>query len=343
MKKLPVSSLPIDDVIKDMAKGLGVDYTCVCDEYTIHIPKNLGSGEIYGIMFDSGLGMINYEVTFNQKVQIHFVKNNVHPIKAIFCYEGMVAHCFADDKDSTHTVHKFQNALVASKTTGGHILTFPKNVPVKFNSIEINREAFRQRFSCPISTVPEDIQELFNDIHAGKAFYYLGDYSLEISGIIHNIRAYKGNDFLRRMFLEAKGYELLTLQLAQYIDDKKEPGFKEILRGSDVKLINEAANYLMQNIKEYITIPDLSQKFGINERKLQQGFQHLYGKTINNFMQDYRVETGGKLLLSSDLNVSEILREVGITNSSYFAKIFKQRYGTTPKAFQMKYKGKSGN
>ncbi|MBZ0097978.1 MAG: hypothetical protein K8F30_02785, partial [Taibaiella sp.] len=168
MKKLPVRSLPIDEVIKDLAKELGVDHTCVCDEYTIRIPKELGAGEIYGIMFDSGLGMINYEVTFNEKVQIHFTLDNIHPIKAIFCYEGMVTHCFADDKDSKHTIHKFQNALVASKATGGHILTFPKDTPIKFNSIEVNRQAFRERFRCPINILSEEIQELFNDTAAGK-------------------------------------------------------------------------------------------------------------------------------------------------------------------------------
>ncbi len=159
-------------------------------------------------------------------------------------------------------------------------------------------------------------------------------------GLITNIRAHREYSFLRRLFLEAKGYELLALQLAQYIDDKKDEGFKEILRGSDIKLVNEAAAYLMENIKNYVTIAELARKFGINERKLQQGFQYLYGKTINNFMQDYRVETGGRLLLSTDLNVSEILREIGITNSSYFAKVFRQRYGITPKTFQMKYRSK---
>lgn len=337
MKKLPVKSLPINEVIKDLAKELGIGYTCVCDEYFIDIPKSLGKGRIYGIMFDTGLGMINYEVIFYEKVEIHFTKTNVHPVKAIFCYEGQVTHCFAGEKTSKHVIHKFQNALVASKNTGGHILSFPKNTPVKINSIEINRDVFREKFGCPINVLSEEIQELFNDKTAGKEFCYLGDYSLSISDIITNMQAYHGNEFLRRIFLESKGYELLTLQLSQYIDDKKDVHSKEILRSSDINMIHEAAAYLKDNISKYITIKELSKKFGLNERKLQQGFQLLYGKTINNFIQDYRVETGGRLLLSTDMNVSEILREIGITNNSYFAKVFKQHYGITPKAFQMKY------
>lgn len=337
MKKLPVKSLPINEVIKDLAKELGIGYTCVCDEYFIDIPKSLGKGRIYGIMFDTGLGMINYEVTFNETVEIHFTKTYVHPIKAIFCYEGNVTHSFARDKKSKHTIHKFRNALVASKDNVGHILSFPKDTSVKINSIEVNREVFREKFGCPLNVLSEEIQELFNDKKAAKEFYYLGDYSLSISDIITNMQAYEGNEFLRRIFLESKGYELLALQLSQYIDDKRDVHSKEILRSSEIRMIQDAAAYLKDNISKYITIKELSKEFGLNERKLQQGFQLLYGKTINNFIQDYRVETSGRLLLSTDMNVSEILREIGITNNSYFAKIFKLHYGITPKAFQMKY------
>lgn len=338
MKVLNVSSLPIDKVMMDIAEQLQAPYTCECDEYFIEIPATLGSGIIYGIMLDDGMGLINYEVELKEDLEIHFTKDEVHPIKYIFCYSGIAYHHFANEMNEKHEIKTYQNVIVASEKHNGHILCLPAGIPIKLNSLEINRAGFKDRFHCPVNTLPESLQLLFADITASQAFFYSGQYSLQISDVINNMRAYQGNGFLRRMFLEAKGYELFALQLAQYIDDGLEDKSRTLLRRGEIDAVIKAGDYLKAHLGRYITTTELSNHVALNVNKLQAGFNYLYGKTINNFIQDYRLEEASRLLLGSEYNISEIAEMVGIHSKSYFAKVFKEKYGVTPKKFQTDYR-----
>ncbi|MFW2551437.1 helix-turn-helix domain-containing protein [Klebsiella pneumoniae] len=41
-----------------------------------------------------------------------------------------------------------------------------------------------------------------------------------------------------------------------------------------------------------------------------------------------------KLLTTTDISISEIMKELGFTNSTHFYKLFKEKYGTTPKKYR---------
>jgi YesN/AraC family two-component response regulator len=49
-----------------------------------------------------------------------------------------------------------------------------------------------------------------------------------------------------------------------------------------------------------------------------------------------RLGKAAELLRSTSLGVGEVARRVGIENESYFYKLFRKRYGVTPKEFQQK-------
>jgi len=337
MKKLTVQSLPIDEVIKDLAREFEIDYSCNCDEYYIDVPATHGEGFIHGIRFSNGIGLINYEVKFNEDTAIHFVKNHIHPVKCIFCYEGRVIHFFANDSKSVHEVDRYQNVIVASESRNGHILLFKKDELVKLNSVEVNREKFRETFSCSMASLPTDLHELFSGNKPNLQFYYIGQYSIEISDLIYRMHGFESNQFLRRIYIESKGLEMFALQMDQYVDDQFAVKKRSIFRKNEIEAIVQAAGYLKMNIKKYITVEELSQHIGLNENKLQAGFKYLYKNTINGFMQDFRLEEASRMLLNTDYNIAEISEAVGISSKGYFSKIFKEKFAVTPKAFQKKY------
>jgi AraC family transcriptional activator of pobA len=45
-----------------------------------------------------------------------------------------------------------------------------------------------------------------------------------------------------------------------------------------------------------------------------------------------------RLLCYTDLDIKQIAQEVGLTDSAYFAKLFKQQCCLTPTAFRVKYR-----
>src|SRR5690606_7201039 len=82
------------------------------------------------------------------------------------------------------------------------------------------------------------------------------------------------------------------------------------------------------------TIAIMAKEVGVNEKNLQAGFKILFHVTINHYIQKIRLEKIRDLLISTDMNMSEIAFEVVIKSKSYLSKIFKEHYGISPTEFK---------
>lgn len=63
------------------------------------------------------------------------------------------------------------------------------------------------------------------------------------------------------------------------------------------------------------------------------------GKTYKSLLQEKRLDVAEKLLLQTNLSIDEIIKNTGYENASFFRRIFKEKYGTTPLNYR-KRKGK---
>ena len=81
------------------------------------------------------------------------------------------------------------------------------------------------------------------------------------------------------------------------------------------------------------SLPELAKQVGLNERKLQQGFQELFGTTVFGVLHDYRMERAKQLLETERMTVGAIANAVGISHRGYFATAFKRKFGTTPRDY----------
>ena len=83
------------------------------------------------------------------------------------------------------------------------------------------------------------------------------------------------------------------------------------------------------------TLNELSNLVDLPLQKLNDGFKHIYGDSIFNFLLDYKLEFARKMLLSKKYNVSEISLQIGYSTASHFISAFKKKYGTTPKQYML--------
>ena len=58
------------------------------------------------------------------------------------------------------------------------------------------------------------------------------------------------------------------------------------------------------------------------------------GKTYKELLQRHRMETAARLLRRSDLNIQQIIAQVGYENTSYFYRLFHERYGLSPREYR---------
>lgn len=339
MIKINVQSLPLFEVIKDIASAFNTTFEEHCGEYHLTIPQAIGEGYIKGINFDGGFGIIIYQCTFNEDVEIQFIVNKVHPLKFLYCLKGGVHHRFQDAKE-TNIIEQYQSAIVASESYNGHILHFQAKVETQIGSLEIDREKFQDKVNCELNDLDPQLRSLFTDHTAKSQFYHNGYYSLHTADLFSQIETFENNDFVRRIFLEGQAYEILTHQILQYHDDLNEDTNRSVLRQSEMVLVRNAANRIKYDLSELDTVEGIASEIGINPNKLQIGFKHLYGMTVNSFIQQTRLELAKSLLRNTDYNISEIVEKVGLSSKSYFSKIFKETYNITPSEFKKRNKRK---
>lgn len=333
MRSIKVSSLPLKDVISDISKTLNVGYTEKCSLYELTLPEAVGKGKILGIDFDDGLGLIRYDCTFKIDIQFEFTVDKVHPLKFLFCELGSIAHRFSDES-TQHELPLFKNAIVASSSHNGHIVQFKKEQRTIWNSLELDRRKFQSKVSCEMDNLSAPLNKLFNDITAKKTFYHEGFYSLELAAIFKVWSVYESDSFLKKLELEGSAYRILALQIVQFQDDLKKEGNKTLLRKSELNQLLKAIEIIEQQIDQLPRIEVLAREVGLNEKKLQQGFKEIVGKTVNGYIREKRLSKAKTLLMNTDYNLSFIANSVGYNSGSYFSKIFAREFNIGPAAFR---------
>lgn len=339
MNSIEVNSLPLKDVIRDIAKLFNISYSENCGEYLLQLPPSVGEGSIRGINFEGGLGLIQYNCLFNEDMEIHFVVNHIHPLKFLYTVEGMLLHRF-ENEDELHEIEQYQSAIVASNKHNGHVLLFKANQKINVNSLEIDRKKFQSKMECDINSLDNELETLFKDIKANDAFYYNGNYSLGIADILNDMLAFSAENFTRKLFLEGMAYQILTEQILQYQDDQMDENSRMLLRSSELKQIQSISYLIESNISDIPTVENLAKEAGLNVNKLQAGFKKLYGTTVNNFVQVKRLDAAYNLLTKTDLSISEIVDAIGLSSKSYFSKIFKEKHSISPSEFRKKQRNK---
>jgi AraC-like DNA-binding protein len=93
--------------------------------------------------------------------------------------------------------------------------------------------------------------------------------------------------------------------------------------------IIKATNYIEENYRELTSIADIANHSHISREHLSRLFKNYYGTTINNYINQKRINES-KRLFELGANVTEACFSSGFNNVSYFIKIFHQKVGTTP-------------
>ena len=102
----------------------------------------------------------------------------------------------------------------------------------------------------------------------------------------------------------------------------------------DEQFLQKAVNA----VETHIADPDFdttsfSREVGISRKLLHTKIKALTGMTSGEFIRTLRLKRAAQLFSRGSGNVSEIAYEVGFNNLSYFAKTFKETFGTSPSKF----------
>ena len=105
--------------------------------------------------------------------------------------------------------------------------------------------------------------------------------------------------------------------------------------GSDnQRLVRKVMAHLHENFAQSISREQLARYAGVSERHLNRCFMQETGTTPLTYLNRYRIQQAKNLLVEGQLSVTEIMGQVGFSESSYFTRLFRREVGVSPSAYK---------
>lgn len=152
-------------------------------------------------------------------------------------------------------------------------------------------------------------------------------YSNELMGAVKNLNYnmyQQDNEFQFLMDLHAQE---LVYRLIQ--DNKKSSLYRG--EGSCYNPAEVAKDIISKPGNEYLSIGEISAMLRMSQSNLDYYFKKEYNITPKKYQNHIKIERAAYLL--KDNNVTEVAMMLGFDNISYFIRLFKERYGLTPKQY----------
>lgn len=329
MLKFLIEVQDVNDTIPKLASLFKIGYKVDLSEYTVLVPTDLGKGRITGVNFPNGLGLYTYKCFFHEDVEI-ILKNLVfNPIRLVHCLKGEVLNS-SEEISEPIKIKNHEHFFIAPKTGDSHKIIFPKNKNIEICCLEIDRAKFKKYLPFELTEIEPVFYSLFGDVNALQGKYHSGMFSLKVTDIINEIYDCKETGFPRINFMGAKSLEILSFMLSRYRKEITGQGIINVT-GREFKAVEKITEYINHHVSNLETIPELALRTGVNVNKLQTIFQSVYGQTVNEYIRDVRLSKALTLLSKGDMQIGEIVQEVGLSSRSYFSKIFKEKYGVLPR------------
>ena len=102
--------------------------------------------------------------------------------------------------------------------------------------------------------------------------------------------------------------------------------------------VNEAREYIQQNLDKELMIADISARININPSYLETLFKKQTGLTIVEYINKQRVLKALTYLNSTDQSITDIGYLIGYNNRQHFTRVFKKIMGVSPGQYRKSLK-----
>ncbi len=120
-----------------------------------------------------------------------------------------------------------------------------------------------------------------------------------------------------------KRYLIQFLSLLEKLSRQKEPSPVDVV-----------LDYIHTNYTNKIILDDFIRCSNLNRVSLNTMFKEKFGLTAMGYLQGYRLQIAGELLVHTDMSLNEIARSTGFEYDTYFIRQFTSKRGITPTTYR---------
>jgi AraC family transcriptional regulator, transcriptional activator of the genes for pyochelin and ferripyochelin receptors len=191
-----------------------------------------------------------------------------------------------------------------------------------------------------LNQLPSELRQIVASDRV-QTYYRSGVTTPEMQMVLHQILHCPYQGLMKRLYLEGKALELMTLQFNQFQNNNITAKSRSPLHSDDIERIYQAKEILIRQLDNPPSLLELARQVSMNDHKLKQGFRQVFNTTVFGYLHNYRLEQARQLLETSEMGVVAIARQVGFADRSYFAAAFRKKFGVNPGVYQRSRKRSS--
>ncbi|QES88238.1 helix-turn-helix domain-containing protein [Rhizosphaericola mali] len=293
------------------------------------IPNYLGKGYIKQITLSNNLKLIIHNYTLIEDLIIkRLAPNKRHDlINIVFSCNDSTTNKPISAKEQQSLPPNRYAIQVASSDLDLEVL-FPAKMQTSYVVLGIKANDLKKLL---LIEAPNKVIE--NILENRNSFLFHEEMTVEIFQILKDITEGTTIPSLEDFFYRVKIQQLLYSLFKKLILRKDYQQFN--LYNSDVEKIYAIRHQLQIDISNPPNLQKLSIKFGISETKMKVAFRQIFGDSIYNLFQKLRMERAAELIREKKFSIAEIGYELGFSNLSHFARLFKKYHGITPKKYSL--------
>lgn len=177
---------------------------------------------------------------------------------------------------------------------------------------QIGEEAFLTAFQKRKITIPSNRREYFEDL-----LFRMLDECQDIDGLSKCFCVHYCEEML-----------LFIIRL------QRMKGMK-IAKGTiDDEQILASVQYINQNYKENVTLHEMALQAGMSDSYFSKKFKQITGFGYKEYLNTVRIRNACRLLLDTNMTVTQIAGECGYMDSNYFGDAFKKVKNISPREYR---------
>ncbi len=256
---------------------------------------------------------------------VHFPKHKHNYVEVVYMCKGSTHHVV----NGSDIVLKKGELLLMNQTASQEIFPAGKD-DIAINLIILPE--FFGRVLDLIGTEPSMIRDFLidclrnNNQDISYLHFKVAD-ALPIQNLMENlVHSLLCGDYSQRLNQNTIG--LLLLHLADYTE-KMQIGRDHL----DQELLINLYRFIDEHYSDG-ELTDLANELHYDLYQLSRQIKKLTGHNYTELLQEKRLQKAAFLLETTQIPINDICMDVGYNNFSYFYRLFKEKYGVTPRAYR---------
>jgi len=309
----------VPNVLKKLAHVLGTEIK----NRRLEIPEKFGTGYCAGFVFNEHIRMLILNYELNEDLILKNPDVDVPVRMILFKFQNIFPK--TEKRSTEKQLKAIPSVLIATRRMNPDVV-----IPIHTNTAIINIEV-DANYLNGLFDLSEKSPVLQSLLQNTQPLFFEQIIYPSLQKIVDEIVSGSVDETFELFFLRVKAEELICRLLMEL--EKRDEKQLYALNSKDIQIIYKVKEQMLEHLETPPVIKELAIGAGMSPTKLKRLFNQIFGNSIFNYYQGFRMKEAALLLKEEKLSVSDVGYRLGFTNLSHFSRVFKEHTGMKPKQY----------